>query len=567
MPLYSIRSACLRPLQAKPARSKSIRMSSSPQVHSPISSRPVDQLAEEIAGANTGTWTAWLVLLVIAIVRVPFLLIHPLQEDAYITFRAAKHLAEHGDFSFNLHQHFPGTTSLLYPLIVAAIDLVSHRFMILGVEIFGIICIAAASYLIAAALSDNLREQRAAWLLTACWPIAVLMSYTGMETSLLALVLGAALFALARGSHWTLFAVSVLLLPLIRPDAIAYGALFCGAMFFINRRAALRGTLALVLGSGLFLLGTRITTGHFLPATARAKEIAYHPSHSPAAVAGRARDLFLGQSFLLPTPSTYLVKLSPIVLIVVAAAFLLALRFARSRRERAVLGMLAVATIAIPLAYAYGGVIFAWYLFPANWLAVAVTIAVAVRVIMRHRFHMVGVALLAVIWMGLIFMQWTKTLVAATEDYHYRGDIGRYLATISHGQGTLFLEPAGLIPYFSGLRTDDEVGLVSSRVTDFMKHDPVAWWFDYVAAVRPDYIVQRQSFDHYQTFENYTLTPDQQRWFAAHYQLIRRAHYVPAMYHPSHLLQRILAAGPLEDYLVYERRDLLNNQTPDQPVH
>jgi hypothetical protein len=542
-------------------------MSSSPEVHSPISSRPDSEPAGEITSSNTGRWTAWLVLLVIAIVRIPFLLIHPLQEDAYITFRAARHLAENGDFSFNLHQHFPGTTSLLYPLIVAAIDLVSHRFMILGVQIFGLLCIATACYLVAAALCDTTREQRAVWFLTACWPIALVMSYTGMETSLLALVLGAALFALARGSHWTLFAVSVMLLPLVRPDAVAYGLLFCAAMFFVDRRAALRGTLALAVGCCLFLLGTRITTGHFLPATARAKEIAYHPSHSLTAAATRASDLFLGQSFLLPTPSTYLIKLSPIVLIVVVAAFVLAFRFALSRRERVVIGMLAAASIAIPLAYAYGGVVFAWYLFPANWLAVAVTIAVAVRVIMRHRFRIAGVALLAALWTGLIFMQWTKALAASTEDYHYRGDIGRYLATVSHGQGTLFHEPAGLIPYFSGLRTDDEVGLVSSRVTDFMRRDPVAWWFDYVAAVRPDYIVQRQSFDRYRTFENYTLTPDQQRWFAAHYELIRRAHYVPATYHRSHLLQRILAMGPLEDYLVYERRELLGNQTPDQDLH
>jgi hypothetical protein len=541
-------------------------MSSSSEVHSPVSSRPGSQQAGEIARSNTGTWTAWLVLLVIAIIRIPFLLIHPLQEDAYITFRSARHLAENGDFSFNLHQHFPGTTSLLYPLIVAAIDLVSHRFMILGIQIFGVLCIAAASYLVAAALCSNIREQRAVWLLTACWPIALVMSYTGMETSLLALVLGAALFALARGSHGKLFAVSVLLLPLVRPDAVAYGLLFCAAMFFVDRRAALRGTLALALGCCLFLLGTRITTGHFLPATARAKEIAYHPSHSLAALASRVRDLFLGQSFLLPTPSTYLVRLSPIVLILVAAAFVLAFRFARSRRERVVLGMLAAASIVVPLAYAYGGVVFAWYLFPANWLAIAVTIAVAVRVVTRLRFPMVGAALLGVIWIGLIFMQWTKALAASTEDYHYRGDVGRYLASVSHGQGTLFLEPAGLIPYFSGLRTDDEVGLVSSRVTDFMKQDPVAWWFDYVAAVRPDYIVQRQGFDHYRTFENYTLTADQQRWFAAHYQLIRRAHYVPAAYHPSQLLQRILAMGPLEDYLVYERRDLVGNQAPDLPA-
>jgi hypothetical protein len=501
-------------------------------------------------------WPAWLVLAVIVLLRIPFLLIHPLQEDAYITFRAARHLAEYGDFSFNLHQHFPGTTSLLYPLIVAAIDLLSQSHMVFGVQLFGTLSIAAACWFIARALCDRPAEQHIVWLLTACWPIALVMSYTGMETPLLVLALGIAIFALAREGHGTLFAASILLLPLIRPDAIAYGLIFCAAMFLIDRRAAVRGAAALAAGCGLFLIGTRITTGRFLPTTALAKEIAYHPDHGARAVAGRIGDLFLSHSFLLPTPSNYLIKLSPLVLVVVVGAFILAFRFARSRRERIVLGTLAFATIAIPLAYAYGGVLFSWYLYPANWIAAAVAIFVLVRIALRSRFHAAGISLLAVVWIGLMFMQWTKALAGSTQDYHYRGDIGRYLATISHGQGTLFLEPAGLIPYFSGLHTDDEIGLVSPRVTDYMQRDPNAWWFDYVAAEHPDYIVERQSFDDYRTIEGFTLTPDQQRWFNAHYQLLRRVHYVPATYHPSPFLQKILAMGPLEDYLIYGRRDL-----------
>lgn len=490
------------------------------------------------------------------LIRIPFLAIHPLQEDAYITLRSARHLAEYGDFSFNFHQHFPGTTSLIYPLIAAAFDLLWPSSMLLLVQLFGTFCVVGACWFLARALCDDAVEQRTVWLLTACWPIALLMSYIGMETALLVLVLGTAIFALARDNHATLFAASVLLLPLVRPDAISYAVLFCAAMFLIDRRAAVRGTLALVAGCGLFLLGTRLTTGHFLPTTARAKEIAYHPSHSAAAVADRIRDLFLGHSFLLPTPTNYLLKLSPLVLILVAAGFVLAFRSARSRRERIVLGTLAVATLFIPFAYAYGGVVFAWYLYPANWIATAVVIAVLVRGALRIRFRWAAIALLAIVWLGLAFMQWTKAFTSGTEDYHYRGDIGRYLGTVSRGRGTLFLEPAGLIPYFSGLRTDDEIGLVSDRATYFMEHDPARWWFDYVSTEHPDYIVERASFDHYSTIEGYTLAPDQQAWFNAHYRLLRRFHYVPAAYHPSPVLQRILALGPIEDYLVFVRRDI-----------
>lgn len=537
---------------------KTIRMSSPPSTHSSAASHAgAESLARQ---RRAGAWTAWLIVAVIVLSRIPFLLIHPLQEDAYIIVRSARHLAEYGDFSFNLHQHFPGATSLLYPLIVVAIDLVlrSH-LMILGVQIFGTLCIAGACWFLALALCDEPAEQPIVWLLTACLPIAFLMSYSGMETPLLALVLGASIFALARDRHWALFSASVLLLPLVRPDAIAYGLIICAAMFLIDRRAAVRGTVALVAGCILLLMGTRLTNGHFLPTTARAKEIAYHPDHTFRAAADRMRDLFLGHSFLLPAPSNYLLRLSPLVLTVVLGGFVLAFRFARSRRERIVLGALAFATFAIPLAYACGGVIFSWYLYPANWIATSVTIVVLVNIVSRSRFRFAGLMLLAVISAGLGFMQWTKALAGSTQDYHYRGDIGRYLATISHGKGTLFLEPAGLIPYYSGLRTDDEIGLVSPRVTDYMQRHPDTWWFDYVVQEHPDYIVERQSFDHFTTIEGYTLTPDQQRWFTAHYRILRRVHYVPAVYHPSPFLQKILAMGPLEDYLIYGRRDIPDN--------
>ena len=77
----------------------------------------------------------------------------------------------------------------------------------------------------------------------------------------------------------------------------------------------------------------------------------------------------------------------------------------------------------------------------------------------------------------------------------------------------------------------------------------------YVENEQPDYIVQHGIFTHFQTQEGYTLTPEEQRWFSAHYRLLRRTSYEPWRYHPSPVLRRILALGPMPDYLVYERRD------------
>jgi hypothetical protein len=356
-----------------------------------------------------------------------------------------------------------------------------------------------------------------------------------------------------------MFVVSMLALPLIRPDAVAFGLVFCAAMLVVNRRHGVTGGVGLFSGTGLLLLGNRITTGVYLPTTSRAKEIAYHPDHSVMAIVGRVRDMFLHQSFLLPVSTSYLTNLAPLMLLLVVAAFVLAWRSSQNRVIRVLIGALALLVVAVPIAYAAGGVIFDWYLFPANWLAMAVVLTILVQWLGRVRWRAVGWAGVGVVWMGLAALQWTRSLAESTEDYHYRGDIGRYLRDVSHGQGTLFLEPAGYIPYYSGLQTDDEVGLVSSRVTGYMLRDPHAargdWWMAYVEAEQPTYIVQRESFDHYETFEGYTLTAEEQRWFEQHYQLIRRTHYEPWVYHPSPYLRKILALGKMPDYLVYERRD------------
>src|ERR1700752_1777545 len=133
-------------------------MSSPPATHSSASGRVNSERFPEGA-QQARAWPAWLVLVLIVLVRIPFLLVHPLQEDAYITFRAAQHLAEYGDFSFNLHQHFPGTTSLLSPLIVAAIDRHCPSYMIRGVQLFATLCIAGACWFVARALCSRPAEQ------------------------------------------------------------------------------------------------------------------------------------------------------------------------------------------------------------------------------------------------------------------------------------------------------------------------------------------------------------------------------------------------------------------------
>ncbi|MGB7836360.1 MAG: hypothetical protein WBL84_29590 [Xanthobacteraceae bacterium] len=54
--------------------------------------------------------TFWGLFLALVLVRVPYFLTHHIQEDAYIAFRTAFNLADHGVYSFNVDEHAPGAT-------------------------------------------------------------------------------------------------------------------------------------------------------------------------------------------------------------------------------------------------------------------------------------------------------------------------------------------------------------------------------------------------------------------------------------------------------------------------
>jgi hypothetical protein len=129
------------------------------------------------------------------------------------------------------------------------------------------------------------------------------------------------------------------------------------------------------------------------------------------------------------------------------------------------------------------------------------------------------------------------------------------LGQISDGRGTLFLEPAGYIPFFSGLRTQDEVGLVDPTILEFMKHYPQNWWIEYVEQRPPTYIVQRESFDHYETDEGYQLTRSEIGWFNQHYHLVRHFTYDPSIYYKNTILRRLTHASTFDmEYLIFETK-------------
>jgi hypothetical protein len=108
----------------------------------------------------------------------------------------------------------------------------------------------------------------------------------------------------------------------------------------------------------------------------------------------------------------------------------------------------------------------------------------------------------------------------------FRKSVGEYLATIAEPGQTLFLEPAGRIPFYSGIETVyDEIGLTNPDILPYLKKDPLRAWIGFLKVNRADLLVQRDGILVNQTWQGYELTPDEARWFWGHYEVIKKFNY------------------------------------------
>jgi hypothetical protein len=208
---------------------------------------------------------------------------------------------------------------------------------------------------------------------------------------------------------------------------------------------------------------------------------------------------------------------------------------------------LVCAAYAIPVAYAYGGVIFPWYLLPSAWIAQAITLFSFLRWTARHA-SAIGLKLAyGFIGISVLFAMALRLAVSyntGTQAYQYLASVGRHIASVASPSDTLFLEPAGYIPFFAGLKTWDDVGLVSPDVLPFKVSNPDNWWPTFVMAKRPTWIVQRPDLvDAATTYQGYTLSNEERAWLFTHYKVVKRFAYVSDTYATSWLGRKILSKG------------------------
>ena len=199
--------------------------------------------------------------------------------------------------------------------------------------------------------------------------------------------------------------------------------------------------------------------------------------------------------------------------------------------------------------------IFAWYLWPSRLVGFALVTAAALDISRRFSRTIER----STIWVGALAIaimaaaEWTVAFHWGEREARFLTHIGYELRDAATPTDTLLLEPAGYISYFAGIHTDDEVGLVSRRVTAYRQRFGAAWWIHFVSDERPTFLVEREPMLTYRTTDGYRLSPSEQRWFERNYRLARTFAYNPLEHYQNRFLVRLLSTRPLPGNLYWYR--------------
>lgn len=489
------------------------------------------------------------------------------QEDAYIYFRTARNIADAGDFSYNLGEGYPAATSYFYAHVLGLIFYYFGDFFYLVVNIFNCLLSVHAVYMLskvaAIIVPYNHNARNIAFWTIATSPPLITLAISGMETALLLWAIALLVYSASKCRHyWILSSAS--LIPLVRPEAGIVPILVAVISFVTGRRfGAVGAAVGVFSGFILLIIGNYFLSGHILPQTMLAKNVSYQPPRDFLSVLMRVIDLLFNSNFLIGINTKYMPSFLYFIVgtIFVTFTFIflfkLFLKLASASQDvpvsSMIFGVVVLVIYAFVIGYSIGGVIFPWYLWPSSVLFYFL-VSVALASIQIESWLRAAIVALSILSVGnLVVLSNT-----GYKEVWYRAEIGRDIARRAEPSDTLFLEPAGYIPFYAGVRTWDTVGLVSPDILSFRNSENPDWWIDFVRATHPTWIVERSPI-HISGFPDSTneagFSIEDRDYFTKNYDLIVHYSYTEFRSQNFGPLSGLYSLGSDSDYYLYRARN------------
>ncbi|MDC0896155.1 hypothetical protein OAS16_05430 [Candidatus Pelagibacter sp.] len=522
--------------------------------------------------SNYNIYSILLIFLVI-ILKLLFYFSGFILEDSFIVFRSAFNFADFNNFSFNLDEtNHTGVTSKVFGLICYIIRIIFGDYASLVIILFNSILSLFASMIFYISFrnlinenNDYIEKNFLLLFVLLCNPAILIIGITGLEYALVIFFMSLSfLYIFSNYNNYYLLLGSALL-PATRFELIAVNLIFIFVFFIYRDRKWFYLLVFSILGLVLNFSLNFYFDNTIFPSSAISKWMTLSKTNHY-----ELKNIFeyfsiwflYSKSFFLGVTSKYVPNIiyfliSVMILFFVFKKFLYFNIFKyklEEKKYRITLLICALSIFFVPLSYVIAGHAFSWYFFPFSYLTyVFLTIIFINSQIYKPKY----IKFCLTILISLICFQFLILKNIGFQENTYRSHVGQFINEDSTNKDidTLFLEPAGYIPYFAKIKTFDTVGLTSPLIREYRKKDKIKnWWFNFIYNEKPIYIVERRdvSFDGNVRDGNYVLTKDELKWFRNNYKKIKTFKYSEYIEKYGGAFKSFYRLGSHSDYYVFK---------------
>ena len=476
------------------------------------------------------------------LVKLLFLLTHHIQEDAFITWRVAQNLLDYGVIGFNGETKISASTTHFYVFVSYVFNLIfGKENFIYPLLIFNSLLFTIGSYFLSKLILENPVHQAIFIFLFGILPPSIKISILGMEYGILFFLEMALLyFGFKQNKIWAQILFPILIL-FTRIDTV----IFLGIVFLVdiiwNKKIRWFYILGGMLGVAVLMSFNWFYFGELVNNTIVAKSVTYAKNMS-LALQWKYFLMNYGNFWgMLKLPGDF----NPFTILVLFFE-LLAFLYIVSKGESKNLFIWIIFLFGWTkqLIFISQRSYFDWYYWVPQILLFAV---ILVFVLEQKTYKFWWISLLIIFYiLPMAAFQTIHSIATGNGEWNYRRSIGLFLKDYEKDKNQyILLEPAGYIPYFSGLKAIDEVGLVDKEIQAEIKKDKANYWKNTVEKRKPKYLLAPKDL-----FEGKDGS-----FYQENYQLLKEFRIKNHLNSDNKILEKIYRLKPSgTDYNLYERK-------------
>ena len=475
------------------------------------------------------------------IVKIIFLFTHHIQEDAFITWRVAQNLMDYGVIGFNGATKISASTTHLYVFVSYLFNLIfGKENFIEPLLVFNTVLFTIATVLLSHLLFKNNTHKAIFIVLFGLLPPSIKISILGMEYGILFFLEMALLYyGFKKEKKWVLFFLPVLIM-FTRIDTV----IFLGITFIIDTVWNKKIRWSYVFG-GIFGLAVALSFnwfyfGEVVNNTIVAKKLLYDGNFS-----AKQNWEYFNYNYgnfwgMVKLPGNF----NPITIMIAVFELLCFIYLVRQQNKRNFfLWVIFIFAWVKQIVFLSQKSLFDWYYWVPQIL-LFVPVLIFILEIKEKRNLWLSIFVVFYI-LPMVAFQAVHSIATGNGEWNYRREIGLFLHRYEKDKKQwILLEPAGYVPYFSGLKTIDEVGLVDKEIQNEIRKDKKNYWLNTVKKRQPKFLL---------SYKNLFLTKDSV-YYQQHYQLIKEFRIKNNLKSSDPILEKIYRLKPSgTDYNLYEK--------------